>query len=230
MPFLHFRIHRLDIWEPIRDFLIREGTHILSVYESDAGRPHIHSVFQFPKTKSTFGQRLKKKFPNLEGNKDFSISEVKDTPEDLQNILQYICKADSKTDTPDVRFVSPNFNEDNKAEIFRLHNEYWRVNSELKESNVQEVTTKQKAPRAKTFTELVLLEVKRECPNHKWDMNEISMSLVFDVVMKKLGEKVKTFDRQVLRKIVFGVLNVLCPSQSRNYHFKKSFGHEDFYA
>ena len=225
MPFIHFRIHLLDIWYEVRDFLIKNGNHILSIIEKDAERPHIHSVFQFDKTKSTFGQRLKKKFPTLDGNKDFSISQVGDTPDDLQNILKYICKGEEEQ-LPNVVFHLPKEHYD----VMKLHNDYWLTNAELKMSNVKVQSDNTQKQKKISFTEESILQLRKERTNNEaWDMSPNSFATVFAVVINKLGEKAKVFDRSILRRLVFGVLNVLCPQESSSYHYNKSFSQDDFY-
>lgn len=232
MPYIHFRTHRLDLWESIGKFLLQNGTNILSIKEIDAERPHIHTVLLFEKTKSTFWQRLKKKFPELAGNKDFSISEVKDTPQDLQNILQYICKGEQeKTEEnpyglPDVVLNHPQDHYD----IMKLCNDYWIKNADLKSKNEKDPVEKTLKEKKVSFTDECIRSLRKEYPKRQWDMNESAISTVFNVVITKLGEKSKVFDRSILRRLVFGILNVLAPSKSAEYHFKKSFDNQDFYA
>jgi len=240
MPYIHFRTHRLDLWEAMGTFLLQNGSNILSIKEIDAERPHIHTVLLFDKTKSTFWQRLKKKFPDLDGNKDFSISEVKDTPQDLQNILQYICKGETiesvvveanntssaiTTKLPDVILHHPKEHYD----IMKLCNDYWIKNAELKASNIKVQVDKTQKEKKMSFTEECILQLRKQSPKYKWSMSPNDMKSVFQVVIMKLGEKSKVFDRSIIRRLVFGVLNVLCPSESSDYHFSKSFSSEDFY-
>lgn len=77
--FLHFRCHtdELDLSEFL-EFLNTQADIQFVVKEyGKSNREHIHSCIQLQVAKTTFVERMKKKFPMIKGNKYYSIEKLK---------------------------------------------------------------------------------------------------------------------------------------------------------
>lgn len=157
----HFRVH----YEPrkaeeIISFIKDRAEMVLAVRETDANRPHIHSVIsEFKQTKSTFVQQFLKEFPELKGNGQYSCSKK----DDLEAQLRYCCKGDSEDALPDVLYGS--------IDYLKYHNHFWEENLLLKAKSKTEYQLKgsenvKPKAKSKTWTEKVFDEIKQLYPEH----------------------------------------------------------------
>jgi hypothetical protein len=196
MNLIHFRItHKTEDDLPrISQFIMSLSSPFIMVRE-EATRPHCHCVIQLVIKPEQFRRKFKVKFPEYEGNKDFIIQ----TKDDLEAQYRYVCKGKSKEEMPHV--ISKLKVEVGKIEEY--HNAYWEQNDKLKKS------CKKKSSVSFTqecYNELFLL-------NRKWSSGETDRKIIYDFVMKRMGshEKVKCLDVNIVRRIVLGVHNALCP-------------------
>ena len=91
------------------------------IVREDGNRPHIHCVItEFPKTKSTFCQQLKKRFPVVVGNKSFSC----ETKDDMEAQLRYLSKGNSLEEQPEVLY-------NDNIDVESYHSQYWEINNSL---------------------------------------------------------------------------------------------------
>lgn len=100
--FIHFRVHTETI--DLADFLefIQTETELLMMVKEFGkhNREHIHATLQLKTAKSTFVDRLKKKFPSICGNKSYGMSAVRD----FDKNARYTYKGKAN-DYPDILFT-----------------------------------------------------------------------------------------------------------------------------
>lgn len=100
--FQHFRVFTESIDLPVFvDFLKDETDLLVIVKEFGKGnREHIHATLILKTAKTTFIDRLKKKFPSICGNKSYSLSPVRDFDKNLR-----YCYKGTASDYPDILYT-----------------------------------------------------------------------------------------------------------------------------
>jgi len=127
LPSLAIRYNHTD------DENLKEYSQFLSSYkepfilvvepeDDEVKRTHTHAVLQTDITINTFRKQLKKKFPLINGNKDFSIVIVKNQDE----MLRYVCKG-QKDQLPLVVETTIN-----KELIVDYHKRFWEEQKTFK--------------------------------------------------------------------------------------------------
>lgn len=111
------------------NFLKTETDVLVIVHEvSKVGhRPHIHATIRFRKAINTFRDKFRKEFPELFGNKSYSISKVRD----YESNLKY-CLKGAPNDYPDVLYTT--LSDD---DVKQYYNEYWVVQDSILKSKAK---------------------------------------------------------------------------------------------
>lgn len=111
------------------EFLKLETQVLVIVHEiSTIGhRPHIHATIRFRKAINTFRDKFKKEFPQLFGNKSYSITKVKNYDSNIKYCLKGV-----PNDYPDVLYST--LTDD---EIKQYYNEYWEVQDSILKSKAK---------------------------------------------------------------------------------------------
>lgn len=101
------------------EFLKKETNVLLIVFEVSHGgnRPHIHATIEFKNAVNTFRDKLRKEFPELFGNKSYSISKVRDYDSNIK-----YCLKGKANDYPHVLYTTL-LDEDVKQYYY----EYWKL-------------------------------------------------------------------------------------------------------
>lgn len=127
MNILHFRVHHKsqEDLEKLVNFVISFSAKHIMVLE-EATRSHTHTVIVIKIKSEQFRRLFKKKFPGYDGNGDFIIQ----PKDDLEAQFRYVCKGASKEAQPVVlsKLQIP------LGDIEKYHEEYWKINDELKPS------------------------------------------------------------------------------------------------
>lgn len=99
---LALRIHESDVLtrEAVVDFLGTSATGYFVVREVVAARPHFQAIVYTAQTINAVRVRLRRRFPDIVGNRDYSLTLVKKEP----NYVRYLCKGSgpSSGEEPDV--------------------------------------------------------------------------------------------------------------------------------
>ena len=215
----HFRVHygsqdlnALVGW-------IRSNSVVTIIVREEGDRLHIHSIISPIKTLSTFRQQFLKKYPNLKGNGSYSLEEVKE----YDNLIRYICKGNSKDDLPDVLYQKD-------INIEEMHQQYWKVNQEIKEKVIKE------KKKGLTWIRQVARDFKEQYPEEVIVIQELCCAYkkteeevkhyekaklkLFNFVMYSLGINVKVLDDMIIVRLYKGIYNsyVQTGSQSEKYN------------
>lgn len=219
MALFHFRIHYDDY--PLDNLVTFIKTAscahlIVSEYdESDGGRPHIHSIISPTKTKSTFIQQLKAKFPKVKGNKYYSCETVKKE----ENLYHYLCKGINDTTMPVVHFFHPDVNPE------QLHKEYWEVNKKLRTQS--DGVVKKKKEKTLNWLQETKIDFCKENPTLLFTLQDITgescylpdstRKLMYDnakkillgFILKRLGSNGKLFDDGLIVRFFKVIQNMI---------------------
>ena len=213
LPYLGIRFSHSDIsqCEQFKTFLISYAVPLIIVLEDadeEVNRSHTHSLIQTPITINTFRKQLKKNFPDINGNKDFSITQVNDPAA----MLRYVAKGKKDT-SPQILFS--NFTPELVA---KSHLEYWTQNSQLKKSTVK------KTQKTHTWSEKVLEELKAlSIPEGGWSNRLECVDVVFKHVLKCLGKTAKKLNVSIIRDLVNGFMNALIIGKNRSDYEQQLF-------
>lgn len=213
MILLHLRITKdRDDCIKIIDWLRTQTNKYLCCYEV-ASRGHSHMVFQYSLTESTFRQKLLKQFSYLkEGSRnEFYALSNKD---DLEANERYVCKGDSKDDEPDIIGKSYHYTDEL---IEQRHKEYWKINEQLNKDNLVKAKVN-----TETFVQYVVKELTITRKDFSFN-NLVDKKLVFECVMKCLGKKGKVLDTIIVRRLVYGVFNIIDPKGTAEAVYNQVF-------
>lgn len=95
---------------------------VISCYETDANRPHVHILCEIQYIRSVKTRSLLKDQFAYKGNTDFSVDNVAPTEEDFVRVSRYVCKGDGPKIPTDVVFRTENWTD----ELVELRkDEYW---------------------------------------------------------------------------------------------------------
>jgi hypothetical protein len=211
MPWIFGRItHPHSAIETIVNWLNSNSLEAIIVRET-ASNEHIHFHLNFEKTFSTFTQRFRKKFPNLDGNEKKSFKQTKDTQQDIFNVDCYCCKGNDENTLPDVALAKlPKYTQEY---IKECHDAYWKVNQSLKHKNKKE-------EKISAVDAVIEILPKQEFDN--W--NSIAKMVIYKHTMKYLNGKV--LDDFIVKRIVYGVANKLGIHEFHKEQFYRLFGEE----
>ena len=163
--------------------------------DEEVRRDHTHSLLKTTDSINTFRKQLKKKFPNINGNTDYSIQQVK-TPYDS---LKYMCKGLSQSQLPIIIETSLG-----APLVAQAHHDYWERRKEITQTNA---ITKNR-PKALTWTDRTLEELRQHYGGIEV-LNRDTVIALTDDVLKKLGKTAKKFSQRTLSELVLGFGNAL---------------------
>lgn len=153
--------------------------------ETDASRPHYQMYIEFSKTLSTFRQQFKKQFPDSDGNKDFSMTKVKND----ESILSYVTKeGDYKT---------KGFS---KEELDAIPT--WKPKEQYKKEKLN-------VTKSRNTNEQIVIELQSKFPNKKWIYDGECMSIIISYIQKYYGLAFKQIGIFKVKDNALGILNSL---------------------
>lgn len=214
MIILHLRVTReRGDCEAVIEWVRTQTNRYLCCYEV-ATRGHSHIVFQYSLTESTFRQKLVKKFSYLkEGSRNeyYALS----TKDDLEANERYVCKGNSKDEMPDI--IGKSFQYTDEL-IEQRHKEYWKINDEIKKGD----TVKQAREKTETFVQYIVKELTVARNDFSYS-NIVDKKTVFECVMRCLGKKGKVLDTIIVRRLVYGVFNIIDPKGTAEAVYNQVF-------
>ena len=172
-----------------------------------ATNPHTHCVILYPNKTESLRRKFKARFPNYEGNKHFIIQ----YKEDKEAQYRYVCKGEQHGYTKE----NPNvLSKSAFIDVEHYHNAYWEVNEKLPKKDNEK-------REKESFSQMVLKDLKRL--DRKWEVHEVDRRIIYDKVMKSLGEKVKVLDVIIVKRLVYGIHNALCPAKFADDFYNTCF-------
>lgn len=178
-------------------------------------KEHIHCFIWTDDKVGTFRKRLKKALPFLDrGN--YSII----PPEDDQPVLPqveeiwktYACKGEKRGTMPNVLFNTMLTQEN----IVERHHKYWDLKKEeevqVTESQNNEIVVPLLPPKRvkkPSIVDQVADYLMDNNPEKKWTMCRDDRRIVFNEVMRRLGRLGKTLDATIVRRMCYGVHNII---------------------
>lgn len=166
--------------------------------EIEANRPHLHCYVDYSLTMSTFRQHLKKEFPNMEGNKDYSLKKV-DNPSSL---MSYICKEG------DVKYKG--FSDEEKSQILP-----WVTKEEYKKNEQKKVNG--------NCNQFIVEELQKKYPGRKWHYVPEDMSIIVSHIQRVYGAGFKQISSIKVRDNALGILNSLNVGSLHSKLFSEAF-------
>lgn len=210
--------------EKLVNFLKTETDVLVIVHEiSKVGhRPHIHATLRFHKAVNTFRDKFRKEFPELFGNKSYSISKVRDYESNLKYCLKGI-----PSDYPDVLYTTLS-----DADVKQYYNEYWALQDSILKSKAKskEVnmgcqndpsceSTLVKKVKSKTWAQKLTKHIIDEYPllcqglcQHRSGMNvdyDLLHESLTGIILEHLGKESKNLDEFILIRLYNGQLNAI---------------------
>lgn len=183
---------------------------------------HIH-VFIWSDSKiQALRKRIMNKVPFIKGRGNYSIIPNEDGQPVLPVVQDmwktYACKGEKRGVMPVILFNTMLSEE----EVLVRHNKYWDMQAER--NRLQPVSTEQPTvalvpmPEKKVRKRTVVEDVADILDDGEtnWTMSHDHRRKVFDAVMKRLGRLGKTLDAVVVRRMCYGVHNILSPSECRD--------------
>lgn len=171
--------------------------YILVVEQADeeVKRTHTHAWIQDEITIDAFRKQLKKRFPLINGNKDFSIVRVKNPDE----MLRYVCKGVSDDHMPLVVGATIT-----KLDINDYHKRYWEARKDFKASKGITKTKNQ----TQSWSDKMFEELKEHIPYiEEISSHEIKQITAF--TLKRLGRTGKKLGLKLISEMVLGFANGL---------------------
>jgi len=198
LPYLGIRLTHPDeqVLTDFKTFLTAYDAPLILVIEEadeEVNRTHTHSLIQTEITINTFRKQLKKKFPLLNGNKDYQLTQIKDP----NAMLRYVAKG-KKSTPPQVLFS--NFNPELVAQY---HLDYWKENDKLKQTHKQRPVAK-----SKTWTELCWEDVQKKV-NPFENAERKHIELITEIVLIHLGSTARKLSKKIISDMVWGFANAL---------------------
>lgn len=172
-------------------FLGRTGCSGYGVREYDAAREHFHFAIRCEKTLPTFRKAFVREFPEARGNRAYSLEEARD----FERLRRYLAKGLDKDHMPEVVWRNGLY-ADEYVKVW--HDEYWAENATI--------------ARAKRKASNMMAELEQRCRDKRisWD-NRDEITEEYATVVKDFG---KTYDVNLARRTVRGVMIALCPNDS----------------
>lgn len=236
----HFRCFTDSInQDEMVDFLKHSCKVLIIVFETSkiGHRPHIHATIIPHKAISTFRDDLRKKFPQIFGNKSYSINAVKN----FDSNIKYCCKG-TANDYPDILYTT--LTDD---EWKQYYNEYWKLQGKIlkdkKNSGVnmgcqngssEEIVVKTKRVRTKTWSEkvsdLLLEDYAGLCDGiiayHEGNAFPVPYDTLqeklMEVILENLGKTAKNLDELILVRLYNAQYNCIIQN-SNSLKAKKHF-------
>lgn len=186
-------------------------------------KPHIHVFIWLDGKIQALRKRLKKALPFLNRGNYSIIPNVDDQPvlPDVQDMWKtYACKGDRRGVLPNVLFNTM-LTED---EIVERHTKYWDLQDSRKRALdddsgvVAEVVpmVEPKRVKAPSIVDQVADYLMDNYSDKVWTMGKDDRRLVFNEVMRRLGRLGKTLDATIVRRMCYGVHNIISPEVFRD--------------
>lgn len=220
---IHLRIHGLEDELPVYAEWVRKNTTTCLIVKETGQRGHIHALIETRKKLEQFRKDMKRQFPNLEGNRDYSMKNVKSQ----EGIEDYLCKGEGLGNLPFIYQKSISWTDE---KIQDHHQSYWNRHSTEEQANKaakqgsDSITTNEKGKlkiRTPTVVEKIASKIRNFYGEEEvagWGYHdEITRKKVLTLTLQYLRDLGKTLDIIVLKRIYFGVLHQLLPQQSDNY-------------
>lgn len=210
MLFIRFTQKSEDDLARFKYFIHQYKVKFITCLETDANRPHTHTLLWTDLAIDKFRKQLVSKFPKYNGNEDWSLKTVVPTDEDVTKLERYVCKGDNCTYE---RFKNPTIVDyfEYTWELIEIrHKEYWERNKEIISENDIKKLKKSKSKLSwtnqlcKEFIEPLSQDEIREI---KWDIP--GKKKLFNFVLSKYGSMDKGFDAQILRRTCNALWNKL---------------------
>lgn len=191
---------------------------------------HIHSVSQFGRTPSTFRQQFIDKFPQYKGKDKRGIYSVKpekiaqEQPEDyyseteLDKTLRYLCKGANKGTLP-IIFQNTLLSEE---QVRGYHMAFWQINEKITNRETPQKEAIKKREKPLTFVQEIAQKIM-EKNDKEWDYDHHTKVVVFNQVMTSLGVKGKTLDAIIVRRLCYGVMNIIAPQAMKQHMWSQVF-------
>jgi hypothetical protein len=220
---IHLRIHGLEDELPVYAEWVRKNTTTCLIVKETGERGHIHCLIETKKKLAQFRKNMKERFPNLEGNKSYSMKDVKSQI----GMEDYLCKGEHLGEMPFVYEKSPSWTEE---KILHHHQSYWSRHTQETLANTLAKTGSDsiipaRPGKLKTRTPTAVEKIASKIRNFygeeeisQWGYNnEITRKKILKLLLEYLRDLGKTLDIIVLKRIYFGVLHQLLPQQSDDY-------------
>jgi len=220
---IHLRIHGPADQLPVYAEWVRRNTTTCLIVQEAGERDHIHSLIETRKKIEQFRKDMKRQFPSLEGNKDYSMKNVKSQI----GIEDYLCKGEDLGQLPIVLQQSVSWTDE---KILHHHQSYWerhstetRANQAAKRGSDSVITGHLGKIKVRTPTcvEKIASKIRNYYGEDEiagWGYhNEITRKKILKLTLEYLRDLGKTLDIIVLKRIYFGVLHQLLPQQSDEY-------------
>lgn len=173
---------------------------------------HIHVFIMLDGKVQAFRKRLLKAIPGLKGRGNYSIIPNIDGQPVLPNVHEiwktYACKGERRGEMPNVLYNTMLTQEN----IIERHHKYWDMQTNLKpvpeepkESDVVHIVKE----RRKTVCEKVADRLHERNPEMKWTLSSDHRRMVFRAVMRHLGHLGKVLDVNIVKRMCYGVHNLL---------------------
>lgn len=244
----HFRCFVKDVDElQLVDFLKEHCEVLIIVLEhAMSDRRHIHATIRPFKAINTFRDALRKKFPQIFGNKSYSIAKVRD----YDSNIKYCCKGRCN-DYPDVLYTTLT-----NEEVKQYYNEYWLLAKQIQDSKQSIVSKTEvnmgcqndpsvneavivKRPRSLTWSEKLTKTILQDYPllceaivQHRDGLlTEMDYPYYQDkllgIILKSLGRHSKTFDDFMLLRFYNAQYNAIIQARGSSQtqeNFEKMMG------
>lgn len=193
---------------------------------------HIHALAEFPQTPSTFRQVFLKQFKEYKNKK--GIYSVKPKKIDVLPVefsadncfnraLRYLCKGENDSTLP-VVFENTFLTQE---QIIQYHDAYWQINHQIssEEGKSPEVSAIKKREKALTFVQEIAQKILSK-GDKDWGYDHHTKTVVFNQVMTGLGVKGKTLDAIIVRRLCYGVMNIIAPAAMKEQMWSQVFPNE----
>lgn len=218
----HLRLHThcLGDLSEFASFLRKYNTVYLMAKEiGEKQKEHLHIYVKPHTNKSTMIQQLKRQYPKIDGNKDYSCRKITETPE---NFVKYCCKGENKNTQPCILVNDGHF------DIVENHKQFWLKNDELKSQGVNMGCQNDPPKKVKTlsWTEKVYLQIQTKYQNEisiiqAYAANPLKKSdfeiaeetnarrVIFRHMMKCFGKTVKKLNGNIVTDTFCGFMNAI---------------------
>jgi len=217
---IHLRIHGLEDELPVYAEWVRKNTTTCLIVKETGERGHIHCLIETRAKLETFRKHMKIQFPQLEGNKSYSMKDVRS---DL-GIQDYLCKGECLDEMPFVYEKSSSWTEE---KILQHHQSYWARHTQETLANTLAKTGNDSIipagkpgkikVRSPTAVEKIAQKVRNQYTQEEidtWTNNDVVRRKIIHVMMDYLGDVGRAFDMIVIKRMYYGVLHQIMPVES----------------
>jgi len=210
MPLLHVRVthESTDLLTEVAVWCHKNSKLYLCV-EEQANNKHCHIVLDYPKSRANFIKLFNNKFPQLNGNREKSIADLRTT---LTINLEYLCKGEKLGDLPKVLLSNLSTVTVVSTTIEDYHQNYWSKHQRLEKEKLkafQELPLIEKTKKQKkdTWFEKTCNDFIEDIGERKFRWNTDDILWITDYVLKKLGNSRKIIDEFIVKRFVWGLYN-----------------------